>query len=158
MLLCELLRPALIKPGLKAETRKESIGELVDLLVQQHEIPMSKRHRIFELLMAREEVHGTGMEKGIAIPHIATDEVDDILCALGTAPHGIPFECLDGLHAKLIILFLLPKRNYTGRVRTLAAVANLLEHATLKDQIVVGQDAQAIYDLIEREERAETAE
>ena len=152
MLLSDLLRPGLIKIGLSAKTREQSIAELVDLLVQQHEIPMSKRQRVLDLLLEREKEHGTGMEKGIAVPHVAADEVEDILCAIGTVPEGIHFECLDGLPAQLIVLFLVPKRNFVGRVRSMAALANLLEHNTLKKQIVAAQDSQAAYDLIDQEE------
>jgi len=153
MLLSELLRPDLIKIGLAARNRNEAIGELVDLLVQQHEIPMSKRQRILDLLLEGEDEHGTGMEHGIAVPHVGTDEVDDILCALGTSRDGVPFETLDGQPADLIILFVMPKRNFVGMVRSIAILANLLGHEKIKDKIVAAPTPQAVYDLIEEEER-----
>jgi len=43
MLLSELLRPDLIKVGIEATTPKETIAELVDLLVQQHEVSLAQR-------------------------------------------------------------------------------------------------------------------
>lgn len=153
MLLSELLHPGLIKVGLVAESRDEAMGELVDLLVQRHEIPMSRRQQVLDHLLEHEQAHGSGMEKGIAVPHCLTDEVEDTLCVLGTAPHGIPFECLDGAPANLIVLLLLPKRNFAGTVRTLAGIEHLLEHKTLKDQLVAAETAQAAYDLIVQEER-----
>jgi len=153
MLLSELLRPDLIKVGLNARNRSEAIGELVDVLVQWHEIPMSQRHEVLEFLLEHEDSRASGMERGIAVPHGLTDAVEDVLCALGTAPQGIPFECLDGEPATLVVLLVLPKRNFSGSVRTLAGIEHLLEHDTLKDQIVAAQTAQAAYDLIEEEER-----
>lgn len=152
MLLSELLRPDLIDIALTATNKSEAIGELVDLLVQWHEIPLSRRHQALELVLEHEETHGSGMEDGVAVPHCFTDTVEDILCALGTAPHGIPFDCLDGEPAKLIVLLVLPKRNFTGTVRALAGIQHLLEHTTLKDQLVAAETPQAAYDLIHQEE------
>ena len=157
MLLSELLSPDLIEVGLNAESKDEAIGELVDLLVQGHEISMAQRQQVIGQLLEHEEVHGSGMEGGIAVPHCLTDIVEDTLCALGTAPHGIPFECLDGAPAKLIVLLLLPKRNFAGTVRTLAGIQHLLEHETLTDQLVDAQTAQAVYGLICQEERRSEA-
>ena len=142
MLLSELLYPDLIKIGLDARNKDQAVCELVDLLVQRHEIPMSRRRQVIDQLLEHNEVHGSGMEQGVAVPHCLTDVVEDTLCALGTAPHGIPFECLDGEPAKLIVLLLLSKRNFEGTVRTLAGIQHLLEHATLTGQLVTAETAQ----------------
>ncbi len=149
MLLCELLRPDLIKVNLEAENKNEAIGELVDLLVQQHEIGMAQRAEIIGSIQAREQILSSGMEKGIAVPHGASDRVEDILCALGTAPKGIPFDTLDGGPADLVILLVLPRRNFTGEVRALAGIERLLEHQSLKAEIVATTEPGAIFKLIE---------
>lgn len=152
MLLSELLRPDLIKIGLDAKNAREAVGELIDLLVERHEIPLSRRQQAVELVLEVEDARASGMEKGIAVPHAVTDSVEDILCALGTAPHGIPFRSPDGLPADVVVLLLLPKHNFVGDVRTLACLERLLEHATLKDAIVAAQTPEAAFALIDREE------
>ena len=85
MLLHEILRPELIKVGLEAEKKREAISELMDVLIQYHEIPMNQRDILLEQLYANEDSLGSGMEHGIALPHIATDRVDDVICAVGMA-------------------------------------------------------------------------
>lgn len=154
MLLSEMLRPDLIKVGLEAENKREAIRELVDVLVQQHDIPMIRRNDVIDDLFKHEAVQGTGMEMGIAIPHASTNHVEDILCALGTAPKGIPFESLDGQPARLLILLLVPKKQYVEKVQTLAGIAHLLENEPVIEKIITQKDPQAIFDFIEEKERA----
>ncbi|MFP4500484.1 MAG: PTS sugar transporter subunit IIA [Candidatus Hydrogenedentota bacterium] len=152
MLLSHLLRSALIKPNLEAVNRREAIGEVLDLLVQDHEVPYAQRNSVFDEIMAREHVMGSGMEAGIAIPHVSTDRVDDILCALGTAPQGIPFESLDGQPCKIVLLMLIPPYHYEERIRTLEAIAEVFEHRNVVGRIVQAGDAQTIYDIIKEVE------
>ena len=152
MLLNELLRPELIKVGLEAQDKEEAISELVDLLVQEHEISMKHRQGVVEDILAAEKDQGTGMEDGIAIPHALTDNVEDLLCAIGTSKDGVSFNCLDGKPANLIVLLVAPKRNFIGEIRALAGIQHLLEHETLNNKIVESDSAAAIYKLIEAEE------
>ncbi|NJL71808.1 MAG: PTS sugar transporter subunit IIA [Candidatus Competibacteraceae bacterium] len=79
-----------------ADKKRLAISELVDQLVQFNELPMKQRDGVLDELYANEESIGTGMEHGIAIPHVATDRVDDVLCAIGTSKSGVPFRSLDG--------------------------------------------------------------
>lgn len=153
MLLCELLRPHLIKVRLEAESKHEAIEELVDVLLQQHEISLAQRSLVLEAVIANERSVGTGMERGIAVPHGQTDQVEDILCVLGTSPKGIPFETRDGRPAHLLVLLVVPRRNFAGEVRALAGLKNLLDLPGMKEQIVSAPDATAVYDVIVSHER-----
>lgn len=152
MLLSDLLRPGLIKVHLEAESKREAIGELVDLLVQEHELSLAQREPAIEAVLARESALGTGMNHGIAIPHGASDRVEDVLCALGTAPKGIPFDSRDGKKAELVILLLFPKRSFPGEIRTLEGIQHLLGHPGLKEKLVAARDPQALLAAIQAEE------
>jgi mannitol/fructose-specific phosphotransferase system IIA component (Ntr-type) len=152
MLLTEILHPNVIKTGLEAETKFEAIEALIDVLIQAHELPLSKRDEIREEVFERERSHGTGMECYIALPHATTDKVDDVIAALGVSHRGVPFDCHDGLPARIIILLLLPKRNFQGHVRTLAGVAHLLRNAAFRDALIASPTAAAALKLITDEE------
>lgn len=152
MLLNELLRTELIKIGLEAQNKEEAISELLDLLVQEHEIAMKHRQSVLEDIFANEDDLGTGMEHGIAVPHTTTDHTEDILCAVGTSSAGIPFQNLDGELTKLVVLVLAPKRNFAGEIRTLVGIQNILSDETLRGQIIQATDANSIYKLLVAEE------
>lgn len=152
MLLTEILHPSVIKIGLEAETKFEAINALIDVLVQAHEVPLSKRDEIREEVFDRENSHGTGMECYIAVPHANTDKVDDVIGALGVSTKGVPFDCQDGLPARILLLLLLPKRNFQGHVRTMAGVAHLLCNTAFRNALIASPNAAAALKLITEEE------
>ena len=152
MLLSELLHAGVVKIGLEAQNKTEAIEELVDVLVEAHEIPLSARDHAVSVVLDREHSMSTGMEHGVALPHAASDRVDDIVGALGIAPKGIPFESLDDQPARLIILLLLPARNVQGRVRTLAGIVHLMNNPGFREKLVAAPDVDAVLELVETEE------
>lgn len=149
ILLHEILRPELIKIGLEAEKKRECISELMDVLIQYHEVPMNQRDILLEQLYANEDALGSGMEQGIALPHIATDRVDDLICAVGMAPRGIPFGTLDGKPANVVVLLLVPKKSYEDEVHAIAGIQNLLEDSALVEKLLKCISPQEAYKLIQ---------
>ena len=152
MLLSELLHAGVIKPHLEATNKTEVIEEMVDLLIEGHEITISLRNHVIETVMERETTMSTGMENGIALPHGATDRVTDIVAALGTAPQGIPFDSLDGRPARIVVLLVLPKNKFQVHVRTLAGIAHLMSNEALRELIIDADEPEDILELIENEE------
>jgi len=148
MLLHEILRPELVKVGLEAEKKREAISELMDVLVQYHEVPMSQRDGLLEALYANEHALGSGMEQGIALSHLSTDRVEDVICAIGTAPKGIPFGTLDGAPANIVVLLLVPKKNFEGEVQAIAGVQHLLESKSLVADLLNANSPNEAFKLI----------
>lgn len=153
MLLSELLRKDLIKVGLEAHSKQEAIGELVDVLVQRHEIAWSHRPEVVEALRQHEDSTPSGMEGGIAVPHAMTDRAEDIICALGVSKSGVDFHATDGKLSKIVILLVAPKRNFAGEVRALAGIQHLFENPGLKDKILSSGTPDAVYDAIQDAEQ-----
>ena len=155
MLLGEILHESVVKTELEAENKSEAIEELVDLLVDAHEIPMALRDHVVDVVMDRERSMSTGMEYGIAIPHGATDRLEGLVGALGVSRNGVPFESLDGHPAELIILLVVPKKKFQAHVRTLAGIAHLVGNADFREKLKGARDVQAVLNLIEHAEDAD---
>lgn len=152
MLLSELLHAGVIRTSLNAVTKDAAIDELVDVLIEAHEIPLSARDHVIALVKAREEQMSTGMEHGIALPHGSSDKVEDIIAAMAVLPVGIEFESLDGLPARILILLVIPRRNFQGHVATLAGIAHLMHNAAFREALLKAKDVDAIVKLIENAE------
>lgn len=152
MLLHEILRPELIKIGLEAEKRREAISELMDVLVQYHEVPMNQRDVLLEALYQNEHALGSGMERGIALPHLSTDRVEDVICAVGVSSRGIPFGTLDGAPARIVVLLLVPKKNFEGEVKAIAGVQHLLEDKELVQGLLSAVGPHEAFKLIQAAE------
>lgn len=152
MLMSEILHPGVVKINLDAVDKFEAIDELVDRLIQAHELPISQRDHAIEVVHARERESGTGMEHGVALPHGSTDRIGEIVGALGVSKRGVPFGSVDGFPAYIVILLLLPKRQFSERVHTLAGIAHLLENAELRAAMQNAADADSLLAAVERAE------
>ena len=148
MLLSELLRADLIKVGLEATSKREAVGELVDLLVQRHEIALSARAEVLEALNAHESTNVSGMEGGVAAPHGLSDRLEDLICALGTSKAGIDFHATDGKASQIVVLLVAPKRNFAGEVRALVGIQHLFDNPGLKEKILAATTADGVFDAI----------
>ncbi|MBX7256284.1 MAG: PTS sugar transporter subunit IIA [Candidatus Hydrogenedentes bacterium] len=152
MRLGELLHEDVVKLHLQASTKQEAIEELVDVLIDAHEIPFSMRSHILEVITEREDQASTGMEHGVAIPHGASDRIEDTIAALGISPEGIPFNSLDGVSARIVVLLITPRRNYQGQVATLGGIAHLFQNAKLREQLRAAPDTDSVLRVIRWEE------
>ncbi len=154
MMVSEFLNEATIKIGLEAHTKTAAIEELVDLLVEEHEVSLANRATVIQTVMKREEMVSTGMEHGVALPHGAVDCVDDVVAAFGIAPNGVEFESLDGKPAQIIILLILPANKYSASVKTMAGISRILTQAELRQKVLVATTPEEVMDIIiEEEER-----
>lgn len=156
MRLGDLLHRDVVRVGLKSHTKEETIEELVDVLVDAHEIPLNLRDHALDVILERESHHSTGMEHGVAVPHGYTDRVDDVIAAIGICKEGIPFESLDGIAARFVILLLLPRRTYHDNPHTMAGIAHLLANRELRERLKKADDGAAVMRIIEEEEARET--
>lgn len=149
MLLSELLHAGVIRTSLSANDKTAAIEELVDVLVEAHEIPLAVREHVITVVKAREDQMSTGMEHGIALPHASSDKVEDIVAAMAVLKTGIEFESLDGMPARILILLVMPRRNFQGHVSTLAGIAHLMNNAAFRESLLKAGDVNAIVKLIE---------
>lgn len=154
MLLSKLLRTELIRLPLDAEAPMEAISELVDQLVQAHEIPYIKRDDVLDALRAHEKAFSSGMRDGIAVPHLETDKVDDVLCAMGISEKGIPFNTPDDQPVHIVVLLLAPSRGYALEVETLRDVARTLQEDEVRQQLRAAGTPGGVLDVLRAVERS----
>jgi len=148
----EFLNDTAIKIGLLARSKTAAIEELVDLLVEEHEISLSDRASVIERVLDREKLVSTGMEHGVALPHGAVESVDEIVAAMGISHDGVDFQSIDGKPAHIMILLILPANKYSSSVQTMAGIARVLTHKPLRDGLLTATSPEEIMDIISEEE------
>lgn len=152
MRLSEFLRAELIRVGLEAKDKWNSIEQLVDLTIAAKELKPENRDKIIEALFDREHSMSTGMERGIAIPHASSPLIEEVVAAIGISNTGIPFESLDGQPAHIIILLVIPKDKFQQHVRTLAGIARLFNHENLTRALLEATSSEEAMEIIKAEE------
>jgi PTS system nitrogen regulatory IIA component len=156
--LSEMIQEDVIKVGLEATNKWEAIEELIDVLVNAHELRLTDRAEVMEAVVTREESMSTGLEHGLAVPHGAVDCVNDIVASLGVSRGGIPFQSADGSPAYLVALLVIPKGSFQRHVRTLAAIARLASSADLRQKIIAAATPGEVFRVIYEQEVAQKQE
>ena len=142
--LSSLLTVDQIIPQMQATERWGAIGELVDLLVKVGKVKAEDHDTVLNALKQREDTMSTGIGFGIAIPHASSDKVTEVVAAFGRSGGGIEFESLDNAPVKFVVLFVVPRDQFQMHLRTLAAIAKLLNDRTVREALGSAKDAAEI--------------
>ena len=136
MRLIDIIHANLIIPQMRSRNKWDAIEELVDQLVEEHEIRIFDQHEVLEAVLTREKSLSTGLNDHVALPHGRTLLIDDLIGVLGIAPEGIPFESRDGKDAKLLCLLVIPENQYHEHIQTLASISRLLCDVRLRTELI----------------------
>jgi mannitol/fructose-specific phosphotransferase system IIA component (Ntr-type) len=105
----KLVKKKNIFPELECEEREGVLREMIGQLAENGELAADNVEKVLEGLMSRERLGTTGIGKGIAIPHVRSDDFEDVLIAVGRSPEGIDFAAVDGELVGLVFLILAPE-------------------------------------------------
>ena len=108
--------------------------------------------KVKRLFVKRESVQSTGIGRGVATPHIFSDEFSEFFLALALVRQGIDFKAPDGQAVHVVFLIMSDDRDIGLHLKTLAHLARLTANcelaAALKD---AGNEAEAYGIVLERE-------
>lgn len=140
--------------GFDPADKWDAIGRLVGHLVSRQAIPEKSAARVLEQILARERSMSTGMERGIAIPHAAVDDVQKVTACMGIVSRagGLAFESIDGQPARLVVLLVIPKAQKLLHIRTLADVARVLSNESIRNALIAAPSARDAWDALSRGE------
>lgn len=147
--LAALLSPSRIVSEMAATEHWEAIVELVDRLVTEHFIPAESRETILAALKAREEDSSTGIGNGIAIPHCFSEDISDLSVVFGRSKTGIDFCAVDRAPVFFVVLFVVPKSQYALHLKTLAAIARVLNSALIREKLAKAKHSREILDILD---------
>ncbi|MDR0361949.1 MAG: cation:proton antiporter [Planctomycetota bacterium] len=143
----DILTPETVIMRLGSRDKMGAIRELVAALERsKHEI--TDLEQVMESIIEREEIAPTELEFGVAMPHGRTDAVDGAMAAVGIAPDGLGFVCLDESPVRLMILVVSPKNTSGPHLQFLASVTANLRTRELVDKVVAAQTPEEAADLL----------
>lgn len=138
-----------VKVPVEATAREDAIAELcrqVSALEEQLDAGS-----LTETVLARERVMGTGLEKGVAVPHARLTALESPLVAFGLSREGIEWDTADGQPARFIFLILTPDGEEDTQVQILAAIAREMTKTHLAESLAKVDNAEDAYALLRRE-------
>ena len=82
------------------------LRDIVDVLDRSGRV--ARPRRLLEDLENREKKAGTGLKCGIAVPHVRTPQVKELLFSVARSTPGLEYGCLDGEPAHLFLVLVAP--------------------------------------------------
>ncbi len=146
----QLFQPSDLILGFAPKDKWDAIRALVSHLAASGRFTTAVGDRIFEQVISRERSMSTGMERGIAIPHAAVDEVSKVTACMGIVQRegGLPFESIDGQPARLVVLLVIPRAHKLLHIRTLADVARVLGNDHVREMLVSATEPQQAWEAL----------
>ena len=136
------LRRAVI-PDLTSTTRQAAIEELCQA-VAGHGL-VTDAETLSTAVREREELMGTGLGSGLAVPHARLANLTKPVLVFGRSMHGIEWDAPDGLPAHLIFLLLTPIADNGLQLQILAALARAMSHEDVRVLLEQADSEQAMW-------------
>ncbi len=133
---------------LKCRTKNEVLREMFRAIERSPEIRNSKAFE--KSLIERENILTTGIGNEIAIPHVQTDVVDDLVMAIGRCEDGIDFGSLDGRPVKIVVMIASSDKHPRNEfLKVLAKVVMLFKDEGFRKQVLKARRPEDIMKLLE---------
>ena len=148
MTLADLLTPGCVIAEMQSDEQFPAIAELVDRLVSSGSLPDAKQAEALAALTALEEQRSTGIGGGIAIPHCFLTDLESVVAIFGRSTGGIDFCALDRAPVHFVVLFIVPESQHTLHLKTLAAIAKILNSAETRSRLAEATDESALFEIL----------
>ncbi len=154
--LARLTTAALVTLDIRPGSKREVLDRLIDPLDRAG--LLADRRDFLQRLLAREELVSTGLEDGVALPHLREPQECPFrapLVAVGVCRAGTEFDALDGRPTHLFLLACAPILQ--AHLKIMARIALLLRQPGLVSRLVAASTpVQVIALLLEAEQSLRT--
>ncbi len=140
--LSDLLRQDLVLQRVVATSRKNAILALVEALAPTAGL---EARAVFDAVLMRERLSGTGVGEGVAIPHARVEGLARPVGAFARLETPLDFDAIDGRPADLVFLLLAPHDRGADHLKALARVSRYLRRAEIRDRLRAARGRDELY-------------
>lgn len=150
------MQPSDILVGFRARDKWDAVDRILEHLVRSGRIDPGRVGAFRDAVIARERSMTTGMERELAIPHAALDEVPQVIGCLAIVVNeeGLDFGSIDGSPTRFVVLLLIPRSQKLLHIRTLADVARLLGNEGVRNALRASKSSAEAWNALAEAERA----
>jgi mannitol/fructose-specific phosphotransferase system IIA component (Ntr-type) len=103
---------------------------------------------IHRVAMAREDIEGTGIGDGVAIPHARTEDAHLTRMCVATLAEPVDWKAFDEIPVRTVFLILGSRRVPAQQLRVLADVSGLVRRAGFVEELLAAADEAAMYEAL----------
>jgi len=134
--LADLLHEQQVILRLRSRKPANAIREIVDMIASDISgRKIAEPEAFLQEVLAREQMHPSAVENGVAFPHARTDLVDEIVIGVGRSRAGIPFG-ENQQRANLIFVIAVPERLLSDYLVCVGTLARLVKDETIRSRLL----------------------
>jgi len=152
--LTEVLAPAAILPSVHASSKRQALQAMCEALARSAGLDA---RAMFDAVLMRERLSGTGMGEGVAIPHARAAEVKHPIGAFARFEPAVDFEALDGRPADLVFLLIAPAERGADHLKALARVSRFLRRAEVRERLRAARGLDGLLAVFESPPKSDAA-
>lgn len=146
MQLSDLITPDRIGCNIDAQSKKRALEQLSELISQDQDTISSTQ--VFDSLLARERLGGTGVGHGVAIPHGRLRNSEQTLGAFIKLARGVDYDAADKQPVDLLFALLVPEESTEEHLEILAKLAAMFSDGDMRNKLRHAQSAADIHKLL----------
>ncbi|UCE90341.1 MAG: PTS IIA-like nitrogen regulatory protein PtsN [Pseudomonadota bacterium] len=146
MQIVDLITPERIACGVEAGSKKRALEMLSELIARDQETVNTTD--VFDSLLARERLGGTGVGHGVALPHGRLRSSDLTIGAFVQLRQGIDFGAADNEPVDLLFALLVPEQSTDEHLQALALLAAMFSNDGFRDKLRGADTPEDLYNLL----------
>ncbi len=107
-----------------------------------------EENQVFEAILERENLGGTGLGEGVAVPHARLKGLQNSVGVFALLKDGVDFEGPDGRPADLVFLLLSPEEAAANHLKALAKITRLMRQPGLRASLRNARSKEALFALL----------
>lgn len=140
---------------LSGKTREDVISEMVASLKNACGYTDEQERKIYDALIAREELSTTGVGHGVAVPHAKTDAVDRTVGMIAVSEDGVDFSSLDCEKVKLFFLILSPSSRAGEHLRSLEYITPFIRDESFCRSLFAAEKNEDVVQILDSADLAD---
>ncbi|MGD8784942.1 MAG: PTS IIA-like nitrogen regulatory protein PtsN [Thioalkalispiraceae bacterium] len=146
MLLTDLITPERIACNVNAQSKKRALEQLSEIISDTEDTVSA--NDVFESLLARERLGGTGVGYGVAIPHGRLKDGQHTLGAFIKLQNGVDYDAADHQPVDLLFALLVPQESTDEHLQILAQLAKMFSSQEFRAKLREASTIEEIHQLL----------
>lgn len=148
MRLSDLICVPAIVPEFQATDRNGVIRELIQSLADHGEVKAEHVETLARATIGRENQGSTGFGKGVAVPHVKHQCIEQMTATIGRSSHGVDFAALDRAPVYTVVMLLSPASAPEEHLAAMEKVFRYLQRENFRRFLRHSETREAIIEVI----------
>jgi len=146
MLLTEIIHQDRVQCDVQAQSKKRALEKLSEII--SADLDTISSNDVFDSLLTRERLGGTGVGYGVAIPHGRLKNTTNTLAAFIKLDEGVDYDAADRQPVDLLFALLVPEESTEEHLQILAQLAQMFSDESFRNALRDATNAEQLHNLL----------